>query len=351
MTAALVVLLGLSAPLRAPDLQVEAATTAGVDLPELADAVARALVASGARVVLRGPSSGACLYCAKVVVVEAGQNSCRVEVKQNVKQERHAAAAMLHFPAGSRLFDRARAIAIQARVLVTWETSSEPSANEAVARPAARKPERKSPAENADPESRVASFASVPITESEIVPGPQPDRVPVRLPEPAIVSDRRVDTALVAPVTYADRPGAKPATRAEAKKPEIAHVRPERALSADVASVSLEPPPRQWPWIPTIVGSGAAVAAGICAVVARDRYNTLADRSQPYQAAQAAKGEGQKWQVASFVLSGVAVAGLTTGLFGFVTRSSERPSERYSVALGATPVQGGGMVAVAGDWP
>ena len=39
MTAALVVLLGLSAPLRAPDLQVEAATTGGVELPELADAV------------------------------------------------------------------------------------------------------------------------------------------------------------------------------------------------------------------------------------------------------------------------------------------------------------------------
>jgi hypothetical protein len=343
VTAALVVLLGLFAPLRAPDLQVEAATSSGADLPELADAVARALVASGSRVVLRGLSSGACLYCAKVVVVEAGQGSCRVEVKQ----ERHFATATLHFPAGSPLFDRARAVAIQARLLVTWETSLELLAKESGARTAVRKPERKIPVENSDPGPRVASVAPLSSTEPETVTDTQPEPIPVGMPDPAVVSDRRVDTALVAPVTYADRPGAKPAARAESKKPEIGPSGPERALPADVASVRLHPTPRQWPWIPTLVGSGAAVAAGICAVVARDRYNTMADRSQPFQTAQAAKVEGQKWQVASFVLSGVAVAGLTTGLIGFATRSSERSS----VALVATSVRGGGMVAAAGDWP
>jgi hypothetical protein len=96
-----------------------------------------------------------------------------------------------------------------------------------------------------------------------------------------------------------------------------------------------------------MVGSGAAVAAGICAVVARDRYNALSDKSQPFQTAQALKGEGQNWQVASFVLAGVAVAGLTTGLIGFVTRSPERSS----LSAVATPIAGGGMVAVTGDWP
>jgi hypothetical protein len=53
-----------------------------------------------------------------------------------------------------------------------------------------------------------------------------------------------------------------------------------RGPSAEVASVRLEPHEKQWPWIPTIVGSGAAVAAGICAVVARDRYNALSDKTQ-----------------------------------------------------------------------
>jgi hypothetical protein len=349
VTAALVVLLGLSVPLRAPDLQVEAVTAAGVDLPELADAVARALVASGARVVLRGPSSGPCLYCAKVVVVEAGQGSCRVEVKQDVKQDRHFATARLQFPAGSQLFDRARAIAIQARVLVTWETS--PESNDAVARPATRKPERRGLEGNSDPGPRVASAASVSIKESAPVTGPQPESVPARRLDPVGVPERRANAALVAPVTYADRLGAKPTDRTGPEKSDIVRARPRRDLAAEVAAVSLEPTPSRWPWIPTMVGTGAAIAAGVCAAVARDRYNTLADRSQPFQSAQAVKSEGQKWQVASFVLSGVAVAGLTTGLIGFATQSSDRQSERSSVALVAAPVQGGGMVAVSGVWP
>ena len=338
MTAALVVLLGLSAPLRAPDLQVEAATTAGTDFPELADAVARALVASGARVVLRGPSSGPCLYCAKVVIVEAAQGSCRVEVRQDVKQERHTAAATLHFPAGSQLFDRARAIAIQARLLVTWETNPETRNKQPSARSSTRKSERKSPLEQPVPEVQGAVTALVPaapIKEAELVPGPGP--VPGRIPDPA--SERHVDPVLVAPVTYVER--------TDSNKTEPVHAGAHRRPSAGVASVSLQPHAKQWPWIPTMVGSGAAIAAGICAVVARDRYNALSDKSQPFQAAQALKGEGQNWQVASFVLAGVAAAGLTTGLIGFVTRSSERSS----LSAVATPIPGGGIVAVAGDWP
>ena len=345
MTAALVVLLGLSVPLRAPDLQVEATTTAGADFPELADAVARALVASGARVVLRSPSSGPCLYSAKVAVVEAGPGSCRVDVNQDVKQERHTAAATLHFPAGSPLFDRARAIAIQARLLVNWETNPETRNKETSARSSTRKSERKSAMEPSVPEVRGAVAALVPaapIREAELVPGP----VPVRIPDPA--PERRKDPVLVAPVTYVDRSDSKkPADRDESKAPETVRAGSHRRPSAEVASVSLQPHAKQWPWIPAMVGSGAAVAAGICAVVARERYNTLSDKSQPLQTAQALKGEGQNWQVASFVLSGVAVAGLTTGLIGFVTRSPERSS----LSAVATPIPGGGLVAVAGDWP
>jgi hypothetical protein len=345
VTAALLVLLGLSAPLRAPDLQVEAVTTAGADLPELADAVARALVASGARVLLRGPSSGPCPYCAKVAVIETGQGSCRVEVKQ----ERHTASAALHFPAGSPLFDRARAIAIQARLLVTWETSQETRAKATVARSPGRKSEREIPMEPSLPETKVATVEPEPLPalEPESLPGPRLDPVAVQVVAPPPVPERRPDTALAGPVTYVDRVRAKPIDRAEATKPNPAQARPERGPPVEVASVSLEPRKKQWPWIPTVVGAGAAVAAGTCALVARDRYNGLSDKSQPYQTARALRSEGQNWQVASIVLAGVAVAGLTTGLIGFVTRSSRRSS----TGLVVTPVPGGGMIALAGDLP
>ena len=340
MTAALVVLLGLSAPLRAPDLQVEAATTGGVELPELADAVARALVASGARVVLRGPSSGPCPYCAKVAVIETGQGNCRVEVNQ----ERHTASAKLQFPAGSPLFDRARAIAIQARLLVTWETHPDARTKDAVARSSLRrsdKPERKSSVEHVVPELPLASAAPLPSKETETVPSRQPEAVPPQVTKPPVVSERRGD----APALHADRTGAKTAERAETEKPKLAQSQP--VLAEEVASAGLGPRRKQWPWIPTVLGSGAAVAAGICAVVARERYDALSDKSQPYQTAVELKAAGQNWQLASIVLSGVAVVGLTTGLIGFITRSSERPA----IAASALPMPGGGMIAVAGDLP
>ena len=66
--------------------------------------------------------------------------------------------------------------------------------------------------------------------------------------------------------------------------------------------------------------------AGICAVVARERYNALSDKSQPYQTAVGLKAAGQNWQLASIVLSGAAVVGLATGLIGFISRSSESPT-------------------------
>jgi hypothetical protein len=54
LTPVMLVVLGASGPLHTPDLQVEAITAAGVELPELADAVARALVAGGS--IARAPS-------------------------------------------------------------------------------------------------------------------------------------------------------------------------------------------------------------------------------------------------------------------------------------------------------
>ena len=230
--------------------------------------------------------------------------SGRGPVASNANQDRHAASATLHFPAGSPLFDRARAIAIQARLLVTWETSPDTRNKATAARPSTRKSERKRAIEPPVSEAQVAVAASMspaPIKEAELVAEP----VPLRIPDPVVAQERRGDAVLVAPVAHVDRVDSKSAARqTESMAPETMRARSSRGPSVEVASVSLRPQERWWPWIPTLVGSGAAVAAGICAVVARDRYNALSDKSQPFQSAQALKGEGQNWQLASFVLSG-----------------------------------------------
>jgi hypothetical protein len=343
--AAMLVVLGLSAPLRALDLQVEAVTAAGVGLPELADAVARALVASGARVVLRGPTSGPCPYCAKVTVTETGPGTCRVEVRQ----ERHTASAALHLPAGSPLFDRARAIAIQARLLVSWETSPETRGKDVAARPAVRKSEATSAVDRSSPSPELARVEPVPppAQEQEPVASPQPEPLRAVARENPVAVERQVDTAAVAPVKYTDRADAKPTSRADSKIAEPALSEPRRIPPVDVATVGSAPPKRQWPWIPTALGAGAAVAAGICAGVARNRYDALSDKRLTYSSALALKSEGESWQVASIVLAGAAVVGLGTGMVGFATHASGRSS----VGALASPIPGGGIIAVAGDLP
>jgi hypothetical protein len=350
VTAAMLVVLGLAGSLRVPDLQVEAASTSGTVLPDLAEAVGRALVAGGARVVLRGPISGPCPYCAKVVVKETGAGTCRVEVSQ----DRHFASATLRLPPGSPLFDRARAIAIQARLLVTWDTSSEGRGKDVVVRAPAHKPEVATTAPRADerPESARVEAAPPPVPEYEPLPaaepGPAPDSVP-----PALTS-RREDAAPVAPAKPADRTtakpspasGPKPLTRAGEPDPEIRRPAtrqpPPLDTTRDVATPPAPPKP-QWPWIPTAIGASAAVAAGMCALVARNRYDSLSDSRLTLDSAKTLKSEGESWQLASFVLSGAAAVGLGVGIVGFATRSP--------VTAVASPLPGGGMVAVGGGLP
>jgi hypothetical protein len=352
VTAAMLVVLGLSGPVRVPDLQVEAASASGAVLPELADAVARALVAGGARVVLRGPTSGPCPYCAKVVVKESGAGTCRVEVSQ----DRHFASATLRLPAGSPLFDRARAIAIQARLLVTWDTSSEGRARDAALRASPRKPEVTAAAARVavtpDP-ARVEPAAPPPAPVYE----PLPAAEPVLAREPPATVERRADAAPVAPPKPADRASAKPTPPAPRAEPKPlarvdtpkAEISPPEARQPPPAGVSQakatppSPPKPQWPWIPTAIGGGAAIAAGICALAARNRYNALSDKRLVYDSATALKSEGESWQLASFVLGGAAAVGLGVGIVGFATRSP--------VTAVAAPLPGGGMIAVGGDLP
>jgi hypothetical protein len=347
----LVLLLG-SAPPRAPDLQVEAATAAGADLPELADAVARALVASGARVVLRGPSSGSCQYCARVTVTETRQGTCQVEVRQ----DRHAATATLHLPAASSLFDRARAIAIQARLLVTWDSSSGTRGKEVAARPHVHKPEARPLADRSEPQPDVAAAEPLPALswEPPVRPPPEPAGIPLR--ESPVAGERRAPPAPLLSARAADRPEPKPPSRAEARpatrRAEVETREPERSgsrrsLPVDITTAGATPPRPWWPWIPTGLGVGAAVGAALCAVAARNRYDALADKGQPYDTAKSLKTNGERWQLASFVLAGAAAAGIGTGIVGFATRSSGSSS----VTALAAPVPGGGMMAVAGALP
>jgi hypothetical protein len=362
LTAVMLVVLGASGPLHTPDLQVEAVTAAGVELPELADAVARALVVGGGRVVLRAPGSGPCEHCTRIEVTETGPGIYRVEVSHRD----HAASTALRLPAGSLLFDRARAIAIQARMLVTWK--ADPEAKPVVARRLG-KTETKAAVEE-PPEARLSVAGVAPDPAStrtrEAAPGvesasplpPTPGvEQPVVPPTQAAPSTNRgrdllaggasetspVDRMAARP---ADRPAAEPTRRSEAlASPARPEAKAGPALDLSAARTAASRP--RWPWIPTAVGAGAAVAAGICAAVARDRYNGLSDKGQSYDSARALKSQGENWQLASFVLAGVAVAGLGTGIVGFSTRSSGSPS----VAALVSPVRGGGMVALAGDLP
>ena len=325
VTAALLVVLGLTLPPHVPDLQVEAATSAGEDLPELADAVARALVASGAHVVLHSPTSGPCLYCAKVAVVQTSEGQCRVEVSQ----DRRAAAAVLQFPAASPLLDRARAIAIQARMLVTWDTTTESRTRDTAARPPGHRAEPKP--DGGLSESSAARAESGPPPVAALDGFSNPFAGPERAPGPASTAERTPEAKHASPE--------KSAAPAERKPPQPEPAVSRRARPAEASAVRVAPARKRWPWIPTLLGSGAAVAAGICALVARERYDGLSDRSQSYASALALKDSGESWQTASFVLAGVAAVGFGTGIFGFATRAA------------VAPLPGGGMVALAGAFP
>jgi hypothetical protein len=360
---ALLVVLGASASPHPADLQVEAVTASGVQLPELAEAVARALVAGGARVVLRGPGSGPCERCARVEVTETGPGVYRVDVEHRER----VSSTTLRLPAGSQLFDRAHAVAIQARMLMTWGPA--PDGKSATARPS-RKTEGSAVVEaRPPPESWPRPAAAVPPPPlppaSEPSPGPDlalappPKSAPVVIespPAPPIAAIRREanPTSSASDAAPVEQAVAKPADRGWARPAKSSQTSTRPASPGVMAAPAVDltadrgaPPQRRWPWIPTAVGAGAAVAAGICAVVARDRYNGLADKTQSYARAQAIKSQGEGWQVASFVLAGVAVVGIGTGIVGFSARSSGGPS----VSAAVSPVPGGGVVAVAGDLP
>lgn len=374
----MLVVLGLAAPLHTPDLQVEVVTASGTPLPELAEAVSRALVAGGARVVLRGPTSGSCEYCGMVKVVESAPGVCEVEVRH----EQHVASTTLHLPAGSQLFDRARAIAIQARLLMTWQTpkevatrpaprgdtkSAEAKASEArPSNPGGGRavPSSSSPKVDSVPYLAARREISAPLAgalpvssapaPAAVTPPPKPVEAPPAVsysssdgkPSPRAAEAKPSARAEAKPTTVAE---SAPAPRPEAKPPEEARAESTRTSPSDVATVqaALEPSAPRWPWIPTAIGAGAAVAAGIAAGISRGHYNALEDKGQSLASARSEKSAGEKWQTTSLVLAGVAAIAVGTGIVGFAAGSSDAGQVRAT----ATPIPGGGMVALTGSLP
>ncbi|HEX7499694.1 MAG TPA: hypothetical protein VF524_05235 [Polyangia bacterium] len=323
MSTTLLFLLALSPAERLPDLHVEAGTMSGVDLPELAEALAHALVASGARVVLGGPVNDPCTRCARVVVVDMGGGHCRVDVTQN----QHTSSVGLTFDAETTLFERVRAIAIQARLLVTWESM-----------PEAKRKEPRNRAEGHSPEARADSDAAAGAEKSgEVVaaPGEGDRREPARGEEGVA----RSPLATRAPATGSvETVEAQP----DARKPALVLL-----PDPEVVAQSSEAGSPRWPWLPTAIGASAAVAAGLCLLMAKRRYDAMADKSRLHVEIIEFQNEGEAWQTAAIVTSSVAVIGLTTGILGFVTAGSRKTT----ITPTATVLSGGGIVALTGTLP
>lgn len=323
MSAALLLLIALSPAARLPDLQVEAGTMGGVDLPELADALARALVSSGARVVLGGPANDPCSHCARVVLLDMGQNRCRVDVIQN----QHTSSVGLTFDAETTLFEKVRAIAIQARLLVKWEIT-----------PEVKRKEPRNKTEVHSPEARAAGYAVAGVEKSSEVVIPPSEGNPR---EPAH-NEEDVARSPVDPQVPAAGSAEKVEAKPDARKPAMVLL-----PAPDVVAQSSVAGSPRWPWLPTAIGASAAVAAGLCLLMAKRRYDAMADKSRLHVEIIELQNEGETWQTAAIVTSSLAVIGFATGVVGFVTAGSRK----VTLAPTATVLSGGGLVALTGTLP
>lgn len=326
VVAVMMMVLGTSPSARARDMQVETVSASGAEWPELNEAVARALLVGGARVVMRGPTTGACEYCVQIKVVETRPGFFRIEAKD----PDGLSSTTLALSSESRLLDRARAIAIHARLLVGRPNSEGKAAR------STRKPQVKT--------------ATAPAPES-----PPTALVPAEPDQPARVAD---DGPMVNPAPSSPMEGK---ARAEATRPEretkaaeqkeaaAGRPNPDRAPARTgiVASPTTKPPEALWPWMATALGAGAAIGAGVCALVARQKYDDLSDRTQSMAKARSLKSSGENWQTAAFVLSGVAAAGLGVGIVGFASRSTSHA--RLNAAI--SPIPSGGMAWLAWGLP
>ena len=369
MPAPLLALLGLALalPPQAPELQVEARSGSGAEAPEFAAAVSRALVVTGATVVMGARAGEACARCVHVTVAEERPGLYRIEVRE----QEHRAQASLQLARDAPVFEKACALAIQARLLITWRAEAEDQQSEAAPEPArtatpaaaAAAPTKETLAKPspvrvapADSTPEVPTVAAAPVRENaRPSPGPalvegEPAAAPAATAPkevPAIATQSAAPEALppvaVPPPALPAR-STEPAPAAAVATAPPAQPTPTALPRSEVTAPAVRP--ALWPWIPTATGIGAALAAGGCAIASRARFNALSDRSLPLQDAQKARDEGQRLQTTSFVMTGVAAAAVATGVIGFLVGPGQA-----KVSLGGAPLAGGGALVVSGSLP
>jgi hypothetical protein len=268
-----------------------------------------------------------------VAVTDLGQGRCRVDVTQDSR----AASTTLSLGTGIALFDRARAIAIQARLLVRGEPVARQESQRQ--RKGATKPESEAPKVAVPAVAELPSPRSMPELPREPAASKASSTDPA--PAPATLPARRVEVAAPSPrptPMLAER--TQPAPKVEERK------RQSPTLETAVVARKVEPGAARWPWIPFTVGVGAAAGAALCAFASQQRYDALSDKSRPYSQAVSLKQEGENWQTAAFIASGVAAAGLGVGIWGFVT---SRPANAVTPTVAVLP--GGAMFAMTGGLP
>jgi hypothetical protein len=344
-----------------PELSVAVTDPAGAPLPELAQAVGRALGATGAR--LADTCEGECVRL-RVLTLRPGRY--RVEVSQGPR----SATTTVDLPPDATLLERARALAIEARLLITWPlrlpaptpppepAPSRPPPEPVVVRPepprAVPAPARTSPTPAPLPTRPVVSQTP----EIPERPAPVVSRTPA-IPERPVVSPTPAIPERPAPPPEPEAPAQEPAQAADAAPEVVSEIAvttepPEPAVRKPLLPVPLpdtaieapvETPRRTWPWIPTVTAAVTGLAAGGCALAANSDYRALTDRTAKPEDAPRIRDEGKALQTASLVLGGVAVVAAVAATVGFALPTERGPT------LQLTPLPGGAGVSLAGSLP
>lgn len=300
--------LALALQAAAPQVQIEARSASGAAAPELAAAISHALIVNGASVILG--SHAPCDRCARLLVQEGMPGRYRVQLRRS-DRPRYAEQIDLAVQASSPLFERAYAIAIQARLMIEAERPSDRP-------PTAPGPARLAGRPRVAPKPAPSPPAAEPVLAAD-TPAPAPLALPSPAPPPALAQ------------LLPESPAAPPLPVAAGAGAAGAEIAPRRAA---------------WPWVTLSLAAGAAAAAGTCGVVAGMHYRALSNRSLTLDQAIKLRDDGKRLQTAGLVLSGPAAVAAAVGILGLV-RSPRHGAPSWSAA----PIAGGAMITVGGSLP
>lgn len=313
----------------------------GEDLPRLSQAVSRALMATGISVVMGASSNEPCSSCLRLVVVEQAAGRYRLEARQGDTGDNVASVAFATFAVSkdASLFEQARALAIEARQLIDSVPSKmEPEISRNV-------PKRDPALKLASVRKATTARAVAPDTADAVAPPPvvvvspaPPETTGDPVPTPVVDASARapVEAVLNDPVPPVLAEAVKPAV----EDPKPTSVRNDVSLAASAAPVTrpAESPRRVWPWVATSAGAALGVAGGTCAILARQHYTALDDRTQSLASAQAHHDDGARYQTTALILGGVGAVALTTGIIALVRHT---PVESSKTRVSLVPVESG----------